>query len=761
MQIDTFKSIISTFADPGVDIIYDRQRVMFSINGSVIDAAISSRSGDIYIDEGTGFVHASKWIITRLANLPLLASRINEQIPIQENFVAPAADILPSLNASPDESKTKVENALTEILSTLSDRSPLETTVLYLTSDAGEGKTSLINKAAREQAKKFSSGDSDWLLVPIILGGRHFLRFDDITVGALQNKYRFPFLYYNSFLALVRMGVIVPAFDGFEEMFVENSSGEALSAMGILVSALQSTGAVVIAARKAYFEFENLRSQEKLYDTISQFDVGFSKLEINRWSKKQFLEYCVNRKISDGETIYNRVAERLGPNHSLLTRPVLVTRLLDIAGRSDSLESFIERIQSSGSDFFSVFVRGIIEREATEKWIDRSGDMGSNLLTVDEHCELLSLIAIGMWESRTEHLKKDHLEMIAEYFCESKRKTALQSQQVVDRIRGHALLISSPDTTAAVQFDHDEFRQFFLGDGLAAAVAPMDKSAVAETFGILRRGILPEHTQLSFIRAVKRRDETELSNLAAANFIAKVSALDGQASYTKENCGNLIVRLLSELDAEGTMFEEIVFGIDCLRDCKLAGVSFKNCHFSQGSYEATMIRSCSFENCTFGQIRFHPSTVFDNNHFENCTVDSIRIESTGVEIWEPNAINMFLATLGTTFETPIDVDLEILPPEVDENLVNIEKLLRYFMRSTHISESVIKIKLGDRGQSFIDYSLPDLLSRGIVVEIDNRGSGQQRRFKLGKQLQQLNGKLSEAKGSYTAFLQSYESSRDD
>lgn len=64
MQIDTFKSIISTFADPGADIIYDRQRVMFSVNGNVIDAAITSRSGDIYVDEGTGFVLASKWIIT-------------------------------------------------------------------------------------------------------------------------------------------------------------------------------------------------------------------------------------------------------------------------------------------------------------------------------------------------------------------------------------------------------------------------------------------------------------------------------------------------------------------------------------------------------------------------------------------------------------------------------------------------------------------------------------------------------------------------
>ncbi|UOK40120.1 hypothetical protein MJP36_09835 [Pseudomonas palleroniana] len=755
MQIDTFKTIISTFADPGAEIIFDRSRIMFSINGDIIDAAITSRSGDIYVDEGAGFIHASKWIVTRLANLPLLANRINEQIPVQDDFVAPTANILPSLNSNPDDKKKEVSNALDELLTNLSNRSPFETTVMYLTSDAGEGKTSLINKAAREQAKNFSSGKSDWLLVPVILGGRHFLRFDDITVGALQNKYRFPFLYYNSFLALVRMGVIVPAFDGFEEMFVENSSGEALSAMGILVSALDSTGAVVIAARKAYFEFENLRSQEKLYDTISNYSVGFSKIEINRWSRDQFLAFCKNRGISAGEDIYDRVSERLGAEHSLLTRPVLVTRLLDIASTSDSLESFIERIQSSGSDFFSVFVRGIIEREATEKWIDRSGEMGASLLTVDEHCELLSLIAIGMWESRTEYLKKDHLEMIAEYFCDSKKKNSLQSQQVIDRIRGHALLITSNDTPTAVEFDHDEFRQFFLGDGLAATIAPMDKSATVEAFDILRRGILPEHVQLSFIRAVKRKNQTNSLCLDTANFIAKISTLDGQASYTKENCGNLIARLLSELDVDDAHFEDIVFGIDCLRDCKITGVAFKNCHFSQGSYAFTTLRNCSFDNCTFGQIRIYSTTVFDNNHFDNCAIDSLKLEVTGLEIWEPNAIKVFLTSLGTTFDQPVDASLDNLPPEIEENLVNIEKLLRYFMRSTHISESVIKIKLGDRGQSFIDSNLPQLLDKGIVIEIDNRGSGQQRRFKLGKPLQQLNTKLAEARGSYEKFLETF------
>ena len=196
------------------------------------------------------------------------------------------------------------------MLQALDEKSPLETTILYITSDAGEGKTFLINQMAKDQAQRFTEGKSDWLLVPIPLGGKHFLRFDDITVGVLQNRYRFPFLYYESFLALVRMGVIVPAFDGFEEMFVEGTrSGEALaSAMGILVSALDSRGSLIIAARKAYFEFENLKTQEKLFDTISSYSVGFGKLELQRWGRQQFLAYCAKRNLPNAEVIYDRVS---------------------------------------------------------------------------------------------------------------------------------------------------------------------------------------------------------------------------------------------------------------------------------------------------------------------------------------------------------------------------------------------------------------------------------------------------------------------
>lgn len=754
MHIDDFKEIVATFADPGTEMLFEKHRILFSINGELIEATITAKAGDIYVSEGTELIPAGNWILKRLAKLPLLAARLIEQISQQEYFVSPSADLLPSLESRPDGTLFQTTDALNSMLNTLSEseRSPLETTVLYITSDAGEGKSWLINAAAREQAKRYSAGTSDWLLVPIQLGGRHFLRFDDITVGALQNKYRFPFLYYNSFLALVRMGVIVPAFDGFEEMFVENSSGEALSAMGILVGALNSAGAVVVAARKAYFEFENLKSQEKLYDTINNYSVGFSKLELLRWNKSQFIDYCEKRGVEQANKIYERVSQRLGETHSLLTRPVLVQGLVNIAQSSTSLDVFLEKINASGADFFSVFVRGIVDREAVEKWIDRSGDVGSSLLSTDEHCELLAQVSIYMWESRVDYLKRDHLDFVADFFCESKRKNAHQSQQIRERIRGHALLVASPNVTQAVEFDHDEFRLFFLGEGLAELISPLNMPAKSEVLNVLRKGVLPEHSQLAFIRSIKRNHEPD--RLAMARFLIEVGQLDGQASYTQENCGSLVMRLISELDADKLVVEGLAFGVDSLRDCKLKNVVFQNCYFAHGSWDITSLAGCTFRNGRFGQIRLYESTNILDTTFEDCLIDSVRIEEKSLELFEPAGIQRYLESIGARFgvQQRFDEYEDEELPEMDLELQNIEKVLRYFMRSTHISESVIRIRLGDRGQAFIDNQLPSLVEAKVLSQIDNRGSSHQGRFKLGLPLQKINSCISSAQGSYSEFL---------
>lgn len=758
MQISDFKSIVMTFADPGTDMLFDKAQLVISVNGDLITAAISTKSGDVYVDEGSGEEPASKWILSRLARLPLLASRLKESVPPTEYFVSPEASLLPTLEKGPQEELVMTDDALTTTLDTIDEHSPLETLVLYITSDAGEGKTSLINELARTQAQRFTANQSDWLLVPIPLGGRHFLRFDDITVGALQNRYRFPFLYYNSFLALVRMGVIVPAFDGFEEMFVEGSSGEALSAMGILVGALESQGAMIVAARKAYFEFENLKTQQTLFDTIRTYSVGFGKLELQRWSKPQFLAYCRNRGVANSEDVYRRVSERLGSDHSLLTRAVLVKRLMDVASTSQSLDALLEQLHKSGADFFSVFVRSLIEREANEKWIDRSGEkeVGAPLLTVEEHCVLLSQVSLSMWESRVDYIKRDGLEFVSDYFSEVTNKNALQAHQIRERIRGHALLVPSANASQALEFDHDEFRLFFLGEGIAGQLAPLNEHAKAELLGIFRRGVLPRQAQHALIRAIARNPQVD--RLQAVRFLLAISGMESHTSYVHENCSDIIIRMLSGLDAGGLEINGLAFSTDALRDRKLNGVVFKDCYFAPSSLELTELQACLCSHTRFAQLRIYDSTAVQNTTFEECTVDAVAHVDKDRESWDPGEVRGYLEQLGVTLKDGEDTVPTKAPSDVtiDDEVRCVEKVVRYFMRSTHISESVMLMKLGSRGQHFLDDTLPVLLHHGVLEEIQNLGSGTQRRFRLGVPLESINAAIAACRGSFDSFVGQFE-----
>lgn len=748
MQIADFKSIVTTFSDPGSELLFEGTKVILSVNGDLIEADISSSSGDVYVHEADFRMPASTWIINRLANLPLLAARLQDNVIATPCFVSPAAEYLPTLEKHPESISQFTSDAVATALRALNERSPLETTVLYVTSDAGEGKTSIINELARAQAVSFKERKSDWLLVPIPLGGRHFLRFDDITVGVLQNRYRFPFLYWDSFIALVRMGVIVPAFDGFEEMFVESSSGEALSAMGILVSSLDSRGSIVVAARRAYFEFENLKDQERLLDGIRSHCVGFGKLELRRWTKDQFVSYGTRRGLRNASGFYAAVASFLGQEHALLTRAVLVRRLIDVAETTPLIDDFLLKLARSGADYFAVFVRGLIEREAAEKWLSRSGDVAQQLLSAEQHIELLGQVALGMWESKVDYLKKDGLDFVSDYYCESARLSAFQAQQIRERLRGHAMLVPSRNASLAVEFDHPEFKDFFLGEGISSLFGSLDDRARRDLLGVFRRGVLPQHARESLVRAILRTPRYD--RLAVVRLLLDVARLDAQASYTHENSATLILPFLSGLNCVNLEIVGMVFSTGVLEHVSLSGVRFKNCYFAPTSLRNTTLENCAFVGCTFAQLRYIDRASVHNVNIAGSTVEALRVDDDR-EIWAPGEILGALGECGFSAEAAPQV--ASYTPAVEQSLRDLEKIARYFLRSTHMSESVILIKLGERGPSFISTLLPDLIRRGVLVEIENKGGNSQRRFRLGFSREEFEQALAKSNGSYSACLE--------
>jgi len=736
LHANEFKRVVGTFADPQ-SMVIDRSRILLEVNGTTIEIMTRLEGGSIHVEEHGQSQPAATWIMNRLGRLPMLASRILELVPDVDHFVCPSGALLKS-----DDTLEAVPDAMT-CLRKLLNPTALETNVVYITSDAGEGKTSTINQLAREQAQKFQSGSERWLLIPIPLGGRHFLRFDDITIGALQNRLRFPFLYYESFLALVRMGVLIPAFDGFEEMFVESSSGEALTAMGVLLNSLEGQGSFAVAARNAYFEFENLRSQERLFDANRGYAVRFEKLQLSRWSREQFISYTSNREL-DGEQLYSTCTRRLGSDHGLLTRAVFVRRLVDLVEANQTEDEILTGIGATGSAFLRAFVERIVEREAQEKWVDRTGDrdLGQPLLSIQQHFELLGEIALQMWELRVDHLTMKNLDFLLEYFLNALGKSSAERESIKSRAKGHALLVPSRTTNGSIEFDHDEFRFFFLGQALGTILVKGDGPQLRNA---LRYGALSQQTVSSLISAIVLDGDA----FEAFELLMGLYRDDSMATYIPQNISVILIELLAESDLGGVTVSEIEFGPDCFSHRKLSDVRFSSCSFLPVSLENSCLQNVVFEGCHFYQLKLTDTSRIQDVELIDCKVDAFLTPEWDAGYWDPEEIEFHLAKWDLVKTDVSDKHIQV----PDEEMRELQRLLRYFMRSTHIGEALIKVRHGGKAQEFIQLVVPRLLEVGVLEEIPNRGAGDQRRFKLSKHLREVNKAFEQSRGSFDNFLE--------
>ena len=192
MEYDDFRNILTSFADRPADVNLERGRLMVEIRDDLIDASLYSRGGDLVVEENGVRQSARDWMFGRIARMPILADRILTQIPDEENFIEPSGFLLDRMENSPDDAESELAEVIGPILRLLDERLAGISTGVYLTSDAGEGKTTLIHHLARHQARQYKNKETDWLLVPIALGGRPFLRFDDVVIGTLVKHAAIP-----------------------------------------------------------------------------------------------------------------------------------------------------------------------------------------------------------------------------------------------------------------------------------------------------------------------------------------------------------------------------------------------------------------------------------------------------------------------------------------------------------------------------------------------------------------------------------------
>src|SRR5688572_19546153 len=101
------------------------------VNDELIEAHIRVSEGDIFVREQEEETRAARWIINRIARLPLLADRILEVVPETKHFVTPSGRLLDHLDNSKSLADVKTDDAAMATMEVLA-RSPAgATSVLY------------------------------------------------------------------------------------------------------------------------------------------------------------------------------------------------------------------------------------------------------------------------------------------------------------------------------------------------------------------------------------------------------------------------------------------------------------------------------------------------------------------------------------------------------------------------------------------------------------------------------------------------------
>lgn len=757
---ETFVQILRKFADESEDVIVERDQVICHINDDNFVLKLKlNEDGVLYcqeIEPERCEKKARIWIEKRLAKFDDLARKILDVIEDDSHFIS-----VPSrFNASDVQGNeyVDVERTTEALFEKLNSSSDWSTHVYYLLSDAGEGKTCIMQRLARMVAQKYLKGEVRFLFLPIGLDGRPFMRFDEVVIGVLAQTYRFRRFYFEAIMELARNGFLILGLDGFEEMTVEGQENKVISSLGNLLQqqatkviaessdgpSLASSGAMVISARRAFYEYA-LKAQGPLMDSIRDYQVDFSAFKLKPWGREQLLSLMEKWDIVQPEAgrIYQQLAERLGANHPILTWPVLACKLVEMMAEAmtTTANSCDDLIQSFSPDqepqrVLQEFVAHLLKREASQKWILYSGARDKTfqqLLSTDEHEEMLEEIAEEMWLSSMEYIHEDSLQSIVELFCENKGKSPADTQKCKEKIIHHAMLVKG---NGGHFFCHDAFRQYFLGRCLARTLT--EKKRLSGATQLLTENVMsmPVVDTASYMLAI--------SGMTFGEIKAVIDQLrHGYQRNTtmNQNVACLMACLWKRLQPDGIRFDNLYFSATATQKISFKNTIFSNCVFEDIAVpEGATFEGVEFVECSVAVLSLPPprgcriSAVFDTASRPMKLSIAGPTEDAREEIYSPQEIVEKLSAYGCrTMESELSEKREDIPKEAspDERYFKaFDRLLRVFQRKTGASGAILKMKFHSQWSEWERDYLPRFLDEGLIHLAGWHGAGQDDRYLL-------------------------------
>lgn len=587
------------------------------------------------------------------------------------------------------------------------------TRILFVTGDAGAGKTRTLLELVHQQATRYLHGSADRLYLYVNAQGRALARFHEALATELQDLRAS--VTYHAVSTLVRAGILVPVIDGFDELLGVGGYDDAFSSLAAFIEELEGLGQLVASARSTYYEQEFVTRADSVSSLGAQAWT-LVPIEVLAWGDEEFNRYvqAISKDQYASQSFIQHVRDAFsGNNADLKQKPLFVARTVDLVLEGHRL--------TGDRDLLSDLVTTYLDRERTQKLLDRNN---SPILTVDQLTDLMTAVAEEMWNSETRELDSRFLRDIAALVLDP--SAASSAEVVVQRMPSLALL-SRGETRGGVAFEHELFFAFFL----ARVFVTRLQGDTAPLRLLLGRSILPPDVARLTVASLLDTDP-ELAQLGLDELLEKVGGAALQegprASQVRENAGLLtamgLIRTAQQIQQlSGKRIRSVVFpGGDLagvtLHDTILDNVEFRRVDLTRTRFLQSRSIASSFVDVVVDPTytRLELAGLDVRSH-----IQGLRRKAQGLteRIYDPVDLHRTLATCGAV-EPPREETSTVRVVD-DRVWTLLEKLVRAYGRSNPVCTSDPHLR-----PLFGDFRWPEiekLLLSSRVITKESRATG--------------------------------------
>lgn len=611
----------------------------------------------------------------------------------------------------------------------LNDPSGDATRMVIVTGEAGAGKTYVLQELVRRQALAYQAGESRLLYLYVNAQGRALARLAEALATELQDLRAQ--LTYHAVAVLVRLGVLVPVIDGFDELIGVSGYDDAFSSLSRFIEELDGEGQIVASARSAYYE-EEFVSRSVSSSSLGDHAWVQVPIQVKAWDKEEF-ESFIQEKLAkeyqgreDTSSPMREIESAFsGVNERLKQKPLFVAKAFDLVMQGTKI--------SGERDLLAALVDAYLNRERTEKLLGRN--VGA-LLTAEQLATLLASLAEEMWNLETRELDRRSIRDVAEYVLATENVEESFQRIIIDRMPTLAFLAPG-ERPGSIKFEHELFFSLFLSKIVAGALLQPTESMRM----LLSRSALPP--EISGMVAADTHDKLAVGLIPGLDVLANTISELGQAEnnrtgQVRENAGRLIMAILEMESSADRPVSKIGIRNVVFPGGSLAGVHLDQCVLKNVMLRRTDLSTTKIVRSSAYRVMLHEVAVDPQvTRLELRGVDPatdvfglrLRRDSATEVVFDPDEVLAVLADCGTV-ERP-----EQPAPRwaISESYLSVvQRLMNAYRRANPVCTSDDNLR-----QLFRDSSWPRvqrLLIQHRLVTEESRATGGRPKMFLRRQV---------------------------